>query len=221
MRYEGLLTDGRPIVFRPLRPEDKETIRRGFEELSPESRYRRFFRRIDHLNEEQLRFLTELDFVNHFAWLAYLPEEPGFQGAGVARWIRVPGEPDVAEGAVTVIDSLHGKGIGTTLLWLAARSAIEKGIKAFRVVVQGENHPVLALLHGLGVKPDHWESGVAEIDVPLPVSPEDLAVTPTTLLLKAVAEGRFHGEAAGTTRFGTRFLSKNRGEEGERKRKRP
>lgn len=208
MRYEGKLRDGRPIAFRPLDPGDKELIRLGFEELSQGSRYRRFFRQIDHLTEEQLRYLTELDYENHYAWLAYLPEEVGYQGAGVGRWIRLPDEPKIAEGAVTVIDALHGNGIGTTLLWLSARTAIEKGIKAFRVVVQGENHPVLAVLESFGVKPARWESGVAEVDVPLPTSPEDLRVTPTTILLKAVAEGRFDSEAAGSTRFGTRFINR-------------
>lgn len=206
MQYEGRLADGRRIVFRPVGPQDKDLIRRGFEALSPESRYRRFFRQLDHLSEEQLRYLTEIDYDNHFAWIAYLPEEE--QGAGVGRWIRLPDEPEIAEGAVTVVDSLHGLGIGTTLLWLSARSAIERGVNAFRVVVQGENHPILALLESFGVRPDGWESGVAQIDVPLPGDPDDLAITPSMLLLKAAAEGQVVGEAAGTTSFGTRFVER-------------
>lgn len=210
MEYEGELRDGRAVLFRPLRPDDKEVIRRGFEALSPASRYRRFFREIDHLTEAQLAYLTEVDGVDHVAWLALVRETSGYRGAGVARWIRVPGEPSVAEGAVTVIDSLHGLGIGTTLLWLAARSAIERDVNAFRVVVQGENHPVLALLEGFGIHPQKWESGVAEIDIPLPGRPDDLAVTPSMIVMKAVARGAFPSLRLGASEWGTGFV----GEEG-------
>lgn len=205
MQYEGMLPDGREIVFRPVQPDDKALIAEGFEALSPESRYRRFFRTLDHLSEEQLRYLTEFDRHDHDAWLAYLPQAEGYGGAGVGRWIRLKDEPEVAEAAITVIDSLHGMGIGTTLLWLTARSAIEQGISAFRVIVQGENHPVLKLLGSFDIRPKAWESGVAQIDVPLPGKAEDLTVTPSTLILKAAAEGTVRGRAGGETRFGTRF----------------
>lgn len=196
-------------MFRSLRADDKELVRRGFEALSPESRYRRFFREIDHLSEQQLAYLTEIDGVDHVAWVAVLPDEPGYKGAGVARWIRLPDEPTVAEGAVTVIDSLHGLGIGTTLLWLAAKSAIEHKVEAFRVVVQGENHPVLALLDGFGIHPSTWESGIAQIDIPLPGSPEDLAVTPSLLVMKAVARGDIASRAHGATEWGTGFIDES------------
>ncbi len=206
MHYEGTTRDGTRIVFRHIRPDDKDGLRRGFEALSPESRYRRFFRHLDHLSDEQLRYLTEVDFKDHGAWLAVLPDEPGEPGVGVARWIRIRDEPDVAEGAVTVADHLHGRGIGSTLLWVAARSAIERGIRAIRVYVQGENHPMLRLLGDLGSPTPHWEDGVAQIDIPLPSDPDDLARTPATLVLRAVAAGELVGEAppreeAGGLRF--------------------
>lgn len=210
-RYEGSLRDGTRVRFRLIRSDDKERLRRGFERLSPESRYRRFFRHIDHLSDEQLRYLTEVDFDTHFAWIAYLPDTPDGDGVGVARWIRIPEERDVAEGAVTVVDEFHNQGIGTTLLWLAGRSAIESGVRAFRVWVQAENQPMLQILDQLGIHPPGWESGVAQIDIPLPGDPAELA-PPAALLLRAAAAGDLVAEARdeGKERVGTRLRAARR-----------
>ncbi|MGH2755865.1 MAG: GNAT family N-acetyltransferase [Actinomycetota bacterium] len=212
MGYEGSLPDGTRILFRPIRPDDKDRIRRGFELLSPESRYRRFFSSIDHLSEDDLRYLTEVDFQDHFAWLAVLPDQPSVPGAGVARWIRLADEPDVAEGAVTVIDSFQHQGIGSTLLWLAARSAIERGIRAFRVWVQGENAPILRMLHDAGVVPRKWEAGIAEVDIPLPSSADVFPRTPAPMVLRATAAGELSGQRGGVTEQGTTIVEGPRAE---------
>jgi len=61
------LLDGTRVLVRPIRPDDKPLLREGFERLSNESRLRRFMAPITELDEEQLHYLTEVDFVNHFA----------------------------------------------------------------------------------------------------------------------------------------------------------
>jgi GNAT superfamily N-acetyltransferase len=118
-----------------------------------------------------------------------LPDEPGQPGVGVARWIRHEGEPSSAEGAVTVIDDYQGRGIGTTLLYLAARSGLERGIRAFRVYAKGDNHRVMELLDSLGAIPGEWEGGILEMTVPLPSSLEELDRSAPHMLLRAVACG--------------------------------
>lgn len=194
MIYESTLRDGRRVVFRPIEPDDKKLLADGFQRLSPESRYRRFFRAIDHLSDEQLRYLTEVDDQNHVAWVAVLPDAPEEeQGVGVARWVRLRDEPDAAEGAVTVVDSMQGQGIGTTLLHLITQEAIAKGIKRTKAWVLGENHEVQAMLSHLGARPGTWEAGAIEMTIPLPSSVEELAASPAPLVLKAVAAGELEG----------------------------
>ena len=61
------LRDGREVVLRLIRPDDKELLRRGFLAMSPESRYRRFFTIKHELSDDELRYLTEIDGVRHFA----------------------------------------------------------------------------------------------------------------------------------------------------------
>ncbi len=209
-QFEAHLDDGTRVLFRPIRPTDKERLRAGFERLSPESRYLRFFRQIDHLSDEQLRYLTEVDFENHFAWIGVLPDDPGEPGVGVGRWIRMPGEPEVAEGAVTVVDDYHNRGLGKTLLWLMARSAIQHGVRSFRAWTLGENHPMLELLKAMGARPGRWEGGVLELVVPLPDKAEDLDQTPAPLVLKAAAAGHIEGEADPKRPAATRLAAPDR-----------
>ncbi len=193
----GALDDGTPVAFRRIRPDDKQMLRDGFAMLSAESRYRRFFSAVDHLSERQLRYFTEVDFVDHYAWVAVIPDGIGL---GVARWIRIKGEADVAEGAVTVIDSYQNRGIGKALLWLGARSAIESGIKAIRVNVLSQNDPVLTWLGEVGASPGRWSSGVLEVDIPLPRDVEELERSPLPDVLRAAAQGAVDATAESTGR---------------------
>jgi GNAT superfamily N-acetyltransferase len=202
--FESTLSDGRRVVFRPIEAGDKKLLSDGFARLSPESRYRRFFRSMDHLSEAQLTYLTEVDQRDHVAWVALLPDAPeGERGAGVARWVRLRNEPDTAEGAVTVVDSLHGLGIGKTLLYLITREAIAKGIKRTKAWVLGDNHQVQAMLSHMGAHPGEWESGAVEMTIPLPSDPEELDATAVPLILKAVASGQLIGRATAAEGGGT------------------
>jgi GNAT superfamily N-acetyltransferase len=187
---EAVLPDGRRVLFRPILPADKAMLQEGLTQLSDETRYLRFFSPIDHFTESQLRYLTEIDYEDHFAWVAVLPDEVGTPGVGVARWIRLKERPEIAEGAVVVVDGMQNLGIGRTLLWLAARSAIERGIKAFQVWTLGDNRPVQHLLEDLGATPVSSGSGTREFLVGLPDDPDELDGTPAPLVLRAVAEGR-------------------------------
>ena len=205
--FESALDDGRRVVFRPVESADKRRLAEGFERLSPQSRYRRFFRAIDHLSDDQLRYLTEVDMENHFAWLAVLSDEPGQPAIGVGRWVRIPNEPDVAEGAVTVVDDYQHRGLGKALLWLMARSAIERGVRAFRVWALGDNRPVIEMLREAGAPMGKWEGGIMEVTVPLPKSVDDLDLTPAPLILRATARG--HLEAEAKPRAGTTHLLKH------------
>jgi GNAT superfamily N-acetyltransferase len=207
LELESVLPDGTRVLFRPIEPSDKQMLQEGLRQLSDESRYRRFFRHIDHLSEKQLRYLTEVDGHDHVAWVAVLPELPGVPGVGVGRYIRLANEPDVAEAAVTVVDSYHHQGLGRTLLWLLARSAIEHGVGSFRAWTLGENHPMMELLRSLGAQPGRWEGGALELTVPLPADLDDLDQSPAPLILKEVARGTLQVEAHPDHPAGARLIS--------------
>lgn len=180
------LSDGSQVRIRPIRADDKDALTRGLERLSPESRYRRFLRPVTSLNERELRYLTEIDYTSHFAWVAVNPDDPT-DGWGVARYVRDPKDPEVAEAAVAVIDDQQHTGIGAYLLQFLMASAIANGIHTFRGWVLGDNVEVLRPLKRIGARriPDH---GVLRIEVDLS---DDFDGSPIQEALRSVARGEF------------------------------
>ena len=135
------LGSGDTISLRLIRPSDKEKMLRAFEELSDASRYKRFFGAKHRLTEEDLRYFTETDSLNHFALGAVAIDEDGVEGDGlaVARCVRLREDPDCAEVAITVIDRMQGKGIGRALLERLITAALERDIGRFRFLCLARN----------------------------------------------------------------------------------
>jgi GNAT superfamily N-acetyltransferase len=76
-----------------------------------------------------IRYLTEIDHHDHEAMIPL--DEASGEGIGVARYVRDPNQPDVAEFAVTVIDDWQQRGVGTLLLEVIRAARRESGITAF------------------------------------------------------------------------------------------
>lgn len=140
------LHGGMRVRLRPVVPEDKERLVQGLERLSPASRYRRFMTAVARLPPRQLAYFTELDYVDHHAIGALALDEPGAPGIAVARYVRLPEQPDAAEVAVTVIDQYHARGVGTLLLHALSAVALEHGINTFRAEIMGDNRAARSLV---------------------------------------------------------------------------
>lgn len=183
------LSDGTALLIRPVVPEDKQRFLDGFARLSPQSRYRRFMAPINELSPEMLRRFTEVDYVDHFAYVALMADEPGQPGVGVARYVRLTAEPEVAEAAVTVIDDHQGRGVGTLLLEALGAVALENGVKRFRGYVLEENRPMIDLLGDGGVGMDRDGPGLFRVEIDLPGRAEELRRTPMYRIFRALARG--------------------------------
>lgn len=182
------LRDGTLVHVRQIEPTDKDRMVAAFDRLSEQSRYRRFLAPVPRLSDAQLRYLTEVDHDTHEAIVA-LADEPGRPGVGVARYVRLPDEPEVAEAAVTVIDDYQGRGLGTVLLVLLARLGLERGVRRFRAYVLEENTPMREVLERLGAEAHHDSPGLLRMDTPLPEDADVVLDTPAGQVLRAVAEG--------------------------------
>jgi GNAT superfamily N-acetyltransferase len=161
------LRDGAHIRIRQGHDTDRDLLLRGFERLSPESRRRRFLAPVAELSEATVRYLTEIDHHDHEAMIA-LDERTG-EGIGVARYVRDPDHPDVAEVAVTVIDEWQRRGVGTLLLEVISARAREEGITRFTALMLATNREMMDLLQELDpVRIVDRELGTVEIEVPIP-----------------------------------------------------
>lgn len=187
---EVTVRDGGRIRVRPILPDDKERLLAGLSHLSPESRYRRFFSATPTLSRATLAYLTELDYADHFAWVALDVDQPGEPGVGVARYIRDRKEPEAAEAAVAVADDHHRRGIGTLLLEVIGLTAHHHGIDRLVALVLPSNEPMKGLLHGLGARlAFDPSSGCLRAELPAPDGHDDLRSTATYQLLRAAAAG--------------------------------
>jgi GNAT superfamily N-acetyltransferase len=161
------LRDGSRVRIRQGHSSDRDLLLRGFERLSPESRYRRFLAPTPELTEDMARYLTEIDHHDHEAMIA-LDESTG-EGIGVARYVRDPVRPEVAEVAVTVIDDWQGRGLGTLLLEVISARAREEGIAIFTALMLAMNEDMLDMLRRLDpVRIVHREPGTVEVELPIP-----------------------------------------------------
>jgi RimJ/RimL family protein N-acetyltransferase len=162
------LRDGSPVLLRQIRPADAPRLAQGVSRLSPASRYLRFQRTLAELSESELRYLTEVDHLDHEAIVAIDGAHPERPGVGVARYIREPYQPEVAEAAITVADEYHGQGAGTLLLGALAARAAANGIEVFRSYVVDGNHAMLEVFDHLGARRELETSGLWRVDLDVP-----------------------------------------------------
>jgi RimJ/RimL family protein N-acetyltransferase len=159
------LKDGTPVLIRLLNQDDKEELKVGFEKLSTQSKYRRFFVPIRSLSNSQLKQLTEMDNKNHLALCAYVVNQDGMLGIGVARYIRVEDEPETAEFALTIIDEYQSQGLGTELLNLLIQCARKNEIRKFIGYMLAENSSMLKILKHLGARIRREDGPIQRVDV--------------------------------------------------------
>lgn len=168
MSRREVLSDGQPVLIRPLLYGDRFELAAGFTALSPRSRRRRFFNAPEELDEDELEYLTNLDYRDHFACAAVLEDRPVPKGVGVARYVREDDDPTIAEVAVTVLDAYQHRGIGTLLTRTLGEVAAENGIRSFVNYVQWENAAAIDLLTEEDSRITPAEPGIARIEVDLP-----------------------------------------------------
>ena len=190
---EHVLGDGTRVEIRPIRPEDRDELARGFARLSPASRYRRFLAQTGALSDETLRYLTEVDGKDHVALVATTPSHDLRRdvGLGVARFIRLPDEPDVAEAAITVADEAQGKGLGKLLLAELCAAARRPGVPALHAEVLASNAPMRHILGEIGAVVRASEGDTVLVEIPLGQEPADADAQrahPMSRLMRGVAE---------------------------------
>lgn len=136
------LNDGQTIGLRFATPADRGAILRGFEKLSPQSRYFRFFSRMNELPTSVVDRLADVDTVDRVAVVAYLFNDPT-ELIGVARYARLPETPTEADVALTVLDAHQELGVARAMYGACASIAIANGVETFTADVLSENRPMI------------------------------------------------------------------------------
>jgi len=170
------LRDGTRVILREARPEDAPLVRLGFDQLSDRSRQFRFLRAMPRLSEDDLSFLAGADGNEVIGALGLGAEPP--EPLGMARYVRLPGRPDTAELAITVIDTHQGRGLGTLLFGCLAWQAERSGLTGFVALVHHGNRQMRSLLDDLGAVVEEDLGGELQYLLPLPADPSGFPATP-------------------------------------------
>jgi acetyltransferase len=180
------LPDGAELLIRQVQPDDKQLLAKALRQLTPETRYRRFFRPVDTLSDRDLAYLTEIDHRDHEALAAI---EPGSGHlVGVARYVR-GAEPHLAEVSVVVGEPWRRRGVATKLLEQLVERARSAGVSHFTALVMDGNMEALRLFESRvpgGARPRRSHSGHLELEIELP-EPGEVPGSTLARLLGAAA----------------------------------
>jgi CRP-like cAMP-binding protein len=180
------LRDGAHVDVRPILPTDRGNLADTQPGFSRESHYRRFFS-APPLSEKVIRYLIDVDYCDHFAWVVLAVDELDMPGIASARYIRERDAQDIAEVAFSVVDDYQGRGLGSFLLGALAVAATENGVRHFRARVLAENEPMRAILRRAGARFEFAEPGVLETVVDVPAFADGLPDVATAEALRNAA----------------------------------
>lgn len=151
--------DGKLLYSRLIRPEDAPLLIDLFENLSSDTRRRRFHADADHVTEERkqsvARELADVD--NRTSGGAVLAiervPEAGERIVGVARLARPEGQPDTpqAEAAIVVRDDYQGRGVGTELLRRMMLLAKQMQLESVLAIIEANNVRTLRVFRNLNL----------------------------------------------------------------------
>jgi GNAT superfamily N-acetyltransferase len=145
------LRDGRLVRVRPMRPSDRAIYARAVADLSPRSRYLRFFAPIAKPSERLLDQMTQTDGHQHVAFVAMSVDERTI--LGVVRYVRSEDDPHTGEVAIAVADDWQRRGMGVQLLRHTIAHARLAGLEALAATTLRENGGAARLLQASGFSP--------------------------------------------------------------------
>jgi len=190
-----VLDDGAILSLRAIQPSDKSALSAGFEQLSVESRRRRFFVAKSGLSDNELQYFTEIDGVDHYAIVAIAPTsmDRAPNVVGVVRIVRTDDDPAVAELAIVIADSWQSRGLGRRLLERIVAAAAERGIEKICATSLSGNEQIRSLFEQYDgrVEIGPTQHGVLKftLSIPPPSRLDTLDAMITILRLVTVIDG--------------------------------
>lgn len=155
------LKDHRRLALRAIRPEDKQGLSEALHRLSAATVHKRFLSPKTEFSAAELRYLTEIDGVDHVALVATPVDEPE-RIVAVGRYVRLDERSDSAEIAIVVGDHLQGEGLGKQIGIALADIAARNGIEHFTATMLADNVPAHRLMASISdrVRNGSREAGV-------------------------------------------------------------
>ncbi|GAA1942675.1 bifunctional acetate--CoA ligase family protein/GNAT family N-acetyltransferase [Nocardioides marmoribigeumensis] len=141
-----VLRDGGTAHLRPIGRDDVELLQEFYAEVSPRSKYYRFFAAMPTLSEREVSRFVDVDHDHKVALVAEVAEKM----IAVGQFERIDGPRPRAEVAFLVQDRHHHRGIGQLLLEHLAQIGRELAIEEFVAEVLPDNTGMLQVFRDAG-----------------------------------------------------------------------
>jgi len=145
IRLEG----GPDIIIRAIRPEDAGIEQAFVQQLSPETKRRRFLAAIRELTPRALERFTKPQYPHEQALIATIDDGGAEKEIGVARYAGAPGDVR-AEFAIVIADDWQGKGLGRRMMKELLEAAASVGVRHLEGLVLRDNRHMLQMVRDLG-----------------------------------------------------------------------
>ncbi len=147
---ETVQWQGRPLVLRPIRPEDEARHLDFLGDLAPEDIRMRIFYSQRSIAHSELARLTQVDYEREITFIATELDDTGAERTlGATRAVIDPDNHD-AEFGIIVRSSLKGGGLGALLMHKLIGTLRERGTRRLVATVLVGNRRMLELARELG-----------------------------------------------------------------------
>ena len=163
-----ILRDGTVATVRRSTAQDRETMRRFFHELSPESRRRRFFTAGEPTDALIDRLCDSADERRNVTLVAV--RQTGADTRFIAVGSYLATDEIAAEAAFAVDDRSQGKGLATELLERLAAIAVTHGFRRFDATTLADNDAMIEVFRDSGFEV-RSKSAAGVIEVTLTLTP--------------------------------------------------
>lgn len=143
------LNDGRHVLIRPIRPDDREREREFINRLSASARHFRFLGEIGSASPQLLDQMLDVDGQDTVALVALVHDNGVLREVGVSRYAAT-GETKRCEFAVVVADDWQHHGLAVILMRHLIGMARRNGFRQMYSLDSSDNEPMHELAHFLG-----------------------------------------------------------------------
>ena len=158
---------GRPLLLRPIRPEDRAKHEAFIARNTPADMHARFFRMVRELPPSELARFTQIDYEREMAFIAVGEDEQGVEETlGVAR-AHADSDNVEAEFAIIVRSDLKGLGLGAALLTKLIDYTRSRGTQRLIGEAFADNDRMLRLARECGFRITGRHDGIVELALDL------------------------------------------------------
>jgi len=147
--HRQYVLNGTAVTVRPINRDDRELEANFVRHLSTEARYKRFMVTLRELPEAKLKYLTEVDQIDHVALVAVTQRDGGTVLLGVVRYV-IDTTHTNCEFAIAIDDAWQGSGLAGILMHALMDIARGRGLKTMEGIVLATNARMLKFTRQLG-----------------------------------------------------------------------